>query len=83
MSKIRLNQRSNIKFVDKFKNETRKALADQERLSKDRILSAMKRDEIKEQDNTSHEASSTVRTEPLRVSASETNKEKRNRRRGV
>ena len=37
----------------------------------------MKRDEIKEQDNTSHEASSTVRTEPLRVSASETNKEKK------
>jgi hypothetical protein len=34
----------------------------------------MKRDEIKEQYNTSHEASSTVRTEPLRVSASETNK---------
>jgi hypothetical protein len=30
VSKIRLNQRANIKFVDKFKNETRKALADQE-----------------------------------------------------
>jgi hypothetical protein len=37
----------------------------------------MKRDEIKEQYNTSHEASSTVRTEPVRVSASETNKEKK------
>ena len=37
----------------------------------------MKRDEIKERDNTSHEASSTVRTEPLRVSASETNKGKK------
>ena len=29
-------------------------------MSKHRILSALKRDEIKEQDNTSHEASSTV-----------------------
>ena len=40
-------------------------------------MSAMKRDEIKEQYNTSHEASSTVRTEPVSVSASETNKEKK------
>jgi hypothetical protein len=37
----------------------------------------MKRDEIKEQDNTSHKASSTVRSEPVRVSASETNKGKK------
>jgi len=37
-------------------------------------LSAMKHDEIKEQYNTSHQASSTVRSEPVRVSPSETNK---------
>jgi len=43
----------------------------------------MKRDEIKEQYNTSHEASSTVGTEPVRVAASETIRKKRNRRRGV
>ena len=37
----------------------------------------MKRDEIKEQYNTSHEASSTVRGEPVRGAASETNKGKK------
>ena len=30
VSKIRLNQRVKYKFVDKFKNETRKALSDHE-----------------------------------------------------
>ena len=30
VSKIRLNQWSNISFVDKFKKETRKALSDHE-----------------------------------------------------